>query len=189
MKKGILLFIALFISAMITFAADMKVIVEAENFKKESGGTLKKAEGRAESSGNACIFGWDDAGHVVEWEVNIPETGNYKIVFRYSNGRAWNTFREMKIDGKIPNPVFAKVVLVSTGGFTKDVNYWKNLVVSNDKNEPILINLTKGVHSFTLFNLGGENGQNGSANFDSIGFLSKDIDANVLGKPGEITAK
>jgi hypothetical protein len=185
MKKRFcfLVFLAAAVFSVAVFAAEQKVIVEAEKYVKEEGGSLKTADGRVDSSGNSCIMNWNDKGHVVEWNVEIPESGEYKMVFRYSGGRKWNIFREVKIDGKIPADAFKQVTFVPTGGFTKDTNFWKNFTVTDSKGNPVLVTLSKGKHLLRIANLGGD-GQDGAANFDSIGFLSKDVDSNVLGKPG-----
>jgi hypothetical protein len=184
-KAALLCIVSAFMFSVILSAADVKVIVEAEKFKSEKGGTLKTADGRAESSGNDCILNWNDNGHIVDWDVEIPADGEYKMVLRYSGGRSWDVYREVKIDGKIPSKEFEKITLVSTGGFTKDKNFWQNYTVVDASGQPAMIHLTKGKHLLTIANLGGEDEQDGAANFDSIGFLSKETDANVLGKPGE----
>jgi hypothetical protein len=187
MNKRAALFcmVTAFIFAVALSAADVKVIVEAEKYKSEKGGSLKTAEGRSESSGNNCILNWNDEGHIVDWEFEIPADGAYKLVLRYSGGRSWDVYREVKIDGNIPSKEFEKITLVPTGGFTKDKNFWQNYTVVDATNQPVMINLIKGKHLLTMANLGGEDEQDGAANFDCIGFLGKETDSNVLGQPGE----
>lgn len=186
MKKVLAVFTllsVLLLAFSVAFAAELKVIVEGENFTKEEGGAVKKVDGRPASSNNSAIAGWDNAGHVIEWEVDIPETADYKIVLRYCNGRDWETYRELLIDGQSPNEACKKIVLPATGGFGKDANNYKNLTVVDANNQPVLVNLSKGKHVLRMINRGGA-GANGSANFDCIGFLGKDVDPNVLGVPG-----
>jgi hypothetical protein len=183
-KTTLLCTVSAFVLSAALFAADVKVIVEAEKYKSEKGGSIKTAEGRAESSGDSCILNWNDKGHIVDWDVEIPADGAYKIVLRYSGGRTWNVYRDIKIDGKIPAKEFEKILLAPTGGFTKTKNFWQNLTVADTAGKPVLINLKKGKHVLTMANLGGDSNQDGAANFDSIGFLGKDTDANVMGKPG-----
>ena len=186
MKKvlAVLTLLAVLLLAFsVAFAAELKVIVEGENFTKQEGGAVKKVDGRPASSNNSAIAGWDNAGHVIEWEVDVPETGDYKIVFRYCNGRDWEAYRELLIDGKLPNEAFKKIVLPVTGGFGKDANNYLNLTVVDAKSQPVMVNLTKGKHVLRIANIGGA-GANGSANFDCIGLLGKDVDPNVLGASG-----
>lgn len=168
----------------VAFAAELKVVVEGESFTKQEKGVVKKVEGRSGSSGNAAIASWDQAGHVLEWQVDVAETGDYKIVIRYCNGRAWESYRELLIDGKNPDPACKKIVFPATGGFSKEVNNYRNLMVVDTSGKPVMVNLTKGKHVLRMINQGGA-GENGSANIDCIGFLGKDVKAGVLGEEGK----
>ena len=147
------------------------IIVEAENFVKEEGGQAVKTTDRPGTSNNVCISSWDNAGHAIEWQVEIPETADYQIVLRYAGGQTWNVYRDLQIDGKIPGDAFKKILLEPTGGFGRNASEWKNLVVSDGK-QPALVNLSKGKHTIRMNNLGGE-GANGGANLDLIAFLTK----------------
>jgi hypothetical protein len=164
------------------FADGRKIIVEAEKFTKEQGGKLKNYEGRPETSGNACMTTWNDKDHAVEWVVDVPENGKYKVVLRYANGRAWTVYRDFKIDGAYPSEAFKKIAMPETGGFAKNKNDWKNLTVLDAKKMPALVALTKGKHTIRMNNLGGDDDQDGASNFDAIGFLDESVDASVLGK-------
>ncbi|HYH04738.1 MAG TPA: hypothetical protein VEC37_16735, partial [Bacillota bacterium] len=187
MHKGLILVGLLFMfgsGLSLVRAAEAKLIVEAESFVKEEGGLIKIVDGRIESSGNRCISSWNNKDHILEWDIEIPETGLYKVVFRYANGRAWNTYRDLMIDGRIPQSAYAKITFSPTGGFGKEQNNWQNYTVANEKGEPVLIQITKGKHRIRMNNLGGDLGQDGATNFDSIGFLGKNVNPDVLGKPG-----
>ena len=179
----------LFLAAIITvlafavtmaIAADLKVIVEAESFTKEEGGSVEKISGRVAAS-NSCLLGWNNQGHALEWEVNIPEDAEYKVVLRYANGRKWTVYRDLQIDGAYPGDAFKKITLPATGGFSKTSNDWKNLTVSDSQGQAALFKLTAGKHIVRMNNLGGDK-DDGATNLDSFGFLGKDVDASVLGK-------
>lgn len=180
--KKVLSLVMVLVFGSVLFAEGKKVIVEAESFTKEQGGKLKNYTGRPETSGNSCMTTWNDKDHVVEWTMEVPESGQYKVVLRYANGRAWTVFRDMKIDGAYPSEAFKKITLPVTGGFSKDTNNWKNLTIFDAKNQPALVTLTKGKHTIRMNNLGGEDDQDGASNFDAIGFLDSSLDASILGK-------
>lgn len=169
-------------------ANDVMVIIEAENFIKEENGYLSKALGRPEASGNNCIIGWNNKGHAVEWEIEIPESALYKVVLRHANGRKWTTFRDFKIDNQYPAQAFEKIAFTQSGGFSKEENNWQNYTVVDEKQRPVLIQINKGKHSIRMTNLGGMLGDDGATNLDCIGFLGANGDPNVLGRPGLIPA-
>ena len=168
--------------------SDLNVIVEAENFVKQSGGSVEKLSDRIDASGGRCFKNWDNAGHALEWTVEIPETGEYKVVLRYAADRKNNAYRELLIDDTAPAEAFNKIAWSGTGGWSSDVNNWKNLVVSDDQGNPVLITLEKGTHTVRITNLGGDK-KDGSGNLDSIGFLTKDADPDLLGKEGKTVRK
>jgi hypothetical protein len=174
--------ILLLIAAAFAYAAG-EVIVEAEKFSGESGGSAQVITGRPASSAGAGIAYWDNQGHALEWEVAIPKTDQYKMTLRYAQGRGWAVYRKVEIDGAVPDPAFEKIKCVPTGGFGKDRNNWYNHTVSDANNAPVLINLTEGKHVVRITNAGAD-GSSASLNFDCFGFLSADADPDVLGKPG-----
>ncbi|NLY76295.1 MAG: hypothetical protein GX075_13515 [Firmicutes bacterium] len=182
MKKFLVLvaLVAMVFSVSSVFAAD--VIVEAEDFVKEEGGSVTKTVGRVRAN-KESILGWDNKGHALEWEVDIPEDGSYKLVLRYCHNRNWNTLREIQIDGQVPHEAFKSVVFKSTGGWAKDRNDWQNFTVCDAEGNPVMIELTKGKHTVRMLNLGGDDGgDNGSVNMDRFAFLAKDTDPGILGK-------
>lgn len=156
-------------------------IIEAEKFVNEKGGKVEVISGRVDASKD-IIISWNNAGHTLEWKFYIAQDGEYKVVLRYCHNRKGATYREVMIDGKIPAKGFERVKLEPTGGWSKSANDWRNLTISDDKGNPILVSLKKGVHILTIKNLGGD-GEDGAANFDKIAFLPKDEDPEkILGK-------
>jgi hypothetical protein len=156
------------------------VVFQASTFTKEDGGTVKPQKGRVDANGDVLI-NWNNAGHWLEWTVDIPNTGNYEFCFRVAAGRAWETYRDLKIDGQSPGADFDKIVFATTGGFARDKNDWANVVVKDAKGRPVLVNLTKGSHIIRMTNLGGAEGD-GACNFDTIAIAPKDYDLSALGK-------
>ena len=165
--------------AQATATEDVSVIVEAEDFAKEEGGQVAKTTDRPGTSGNVCITSWDNDGHILEWQVDISQEGEYQIVLRYAGGRAWKVYRELQIDGSVPGDAFKKISWEPTGGFCRNASEWKNLVVTDSNKQPALVNLSKGKHTVRMTNLGGD-GANGGGNLDLFAFLSKDAKLDAL---------
>lgn len=162
---------------IVAAAANLQVVVEAETFVKEEGGTVEILEGRTGASGNKSIRNWDFPGHALEWNVEIPETAMYKVVIRFNSkeDEGIDLIRDLKIDGQYPAPAFQKIVFTITGGWSKGTNDWKNLTVVDAAGQPVLINLAKGKHVVWMNNI------NGRIGLDSFGFLGQDEPASVLG--------
>ena len=179
MKKAIASFtlIIALILAISVAGAELKVIVEAETFVKEEGGTAEILEGRTEATGGKSVRNWDFPGHMLQWNVEIPQTADYKVVLRYNSKETEGIelARDLMIDGKYPAPAFQKIVFTLTGGWSKGTNDWKNQTVVDASGSPVLINLSQGKHVVRMNNL------NGRIGLDSFGFLGKDVPAEVLG--------
>ncbi len=178
MKRLVLSCLILLVVLVVSVAcAELKVIVEAETFAKEEGGTVEILEGRTEASGGKSVRNWDFPGHALEWNVEIPESAVYKVVIRYNSkeDEGIDLIRDLKIDGQYPAPAFQKIVFSITGGWSKGSNDWKNLTVADANGQPVLIELAKGKHTVRMENI------NGRIGLDSFGFLGKDVPASVLG--------
>lgn len=179
MKRTFILpsLILLVVLAVSVSCADLKVIVEADTFAKEEGGTVEILEGRTEATGGKSIRNWDFPGHALEWNVEIPETAAYKVVIRFNSkeDEGIDLIRDLKIDGQYPAPAFQKIVFSITGGWSKGTNDWKNLTVVDAAGQPAMIDLAKGKHVVRMNNI------NGRVGLDCFGFLGKDVPASVLG--------
>jgi len=182
------LFIALavsIISAAFFTAAKPKtlentaVVVEAENYVKESGGQLQKMEGRTASSKNLCIAYWNDKDHWVEWVVNIPKTGEYKVVIRYCHNKNYLGLRDFMIDGKYSNKDLKSIGFESTGGLSRGQDDWKNLILKDKKGNDIIFKMRKGKHTIRMKNLGstdaGKEADRSPINLDLIAFITPDV--------------
>jgi len=92
---------------------------------------------------------WRLPGEWIEWEVEVPEDGLYRIAFKAKQNKVRGTYsnRKLYIDGRVP---FREVESIP---FYYDAN-WRMHVVG-DGTEPYLFHLTKGVHRLKLeVNLG-----------------------------------
>jgi len=56
------------------------------------------AEVTSDPNGGGCNIGWTAAGEWLEYDVNIPQSGNYNFVFRLASGQTTRTVH-LEIDG------------------------------------------------------------------------------------------
>ena len=88
---------------------------------------------------------WRSGGESITLEIEIAETGLYKLGFRvrqdYNNGLP--TYRELRIDGDVP---FKEAEAVKFSFSSK----WENMIFANDQGKPYLLYLEEGHHTLTL---------------------------------------
>lgn len=106
--------------------------------------------------------GWQSPNETLTWEIDAPETGLYKVAFRFrQNGViSGNSYREIKVDGVCPFTEASKVSFYYGGDWQ-----FKELSVGEGKNaEPAYIYLTKGKHELSM-----------SVTLADLGEVSRDI--------------
>ncbi|MGO4371389.1 extracellular solute-binding protein, partial [Paenibacillus sp. MCAF20] len=88
-------------------------------------------------------FNWRLPGQWMEWEVEVPETGLYKIAFKSQQNfvRGIYSTRRLTIDGEVPFKEMEKVAFRYKGGYRMDV-------MGGD--EPYLYSLEKGKHTIRM---------------------------------------
>ncbi|MFD0712620.1 extracellular solute-binding protein [Paenibacillus sp. GCM10027626] len=88
---------------------------------------------------------WSFPGQWIEWRVEVPESGLYKLGFKYQQSyiRGFFTHRSLTIDGKIPFQEAAALRFP----YSTD---WSLQVPGEDQGEPYLFYLTKGTHELGL---------------------------------------
>ncbi|HWT73451.1 MAG TPA: extracellular solute-binding protein [Mobilitalea sp.] len=86
---------------------------------------------------------WEDEGQWIEWKINIPSDGYYRIGMRYRQNlnKGVTSSRSVMIDGEIPFEELADVK------FNYSVN-WQSMFLGGDK--PYLFYLTAGQHSIRM---------------------------------------
>lgn len=87
---------------------------------------------------------WSDDGQWIEWQVEAPEDGLYRLGLRYrqSINKGQSSLRRLEIDGQVP---FAEVEELN---FEYDVNWQSDFLGGED--EPYLFYLTKGSHTLRM---------------------------------------
>lgn len=88
---------------------------------------------------------WKKANQVATWKVFTTKAGLYKLNLRYLefNGEGLNSYRTIKIDGKVPYKEFQNYC------FTYD-KQWQTGSLADSKNNPYLIYLDKGEHTVSM---------------------------------------
>lgn len=88
---------------------------------------------------------WKNAGDTITWEIDVPQSGWYSLGFSYRQNIVINysSYRELRIDGKIP---FVEAKAVS---FPYSVG-WSKLQVSDKEGLPYLLWLDSGKHTLSL---------------------------------------
>lgn len=88
---------------------------------------------------------WRDAGQWIEWEFEAEKSGYYNISLytKQSYLRGINVSRKITIDGKVP---FHEM---SDYGFSY-TSSWKNIVLSDENNQPYRFYIEKGHHTIRM---------------------------------------
>jgi len=87
---------------------------------------------------------WSDSGQWIEWQVEVPEDGLYRLGLRYKQdeNKGQSSLRRLEIDGQVP---FEEV-----GGLTFGYSVsWQSDFLGN-QGEPYLFYLTAGRHSLRM---------------------------------------
>lgn len=137
------------------------IIVQGEDFVSERGG-------RAEivvRAGAYTFRQWDYSGHTLEWTFEVPEDGDYWLLFRYTCDGT--PMRSLYINGERIGDENKGIVYPSTGSWQR----WDVVVISteHDLNTPMVFSLKKGVTTVVMENIKG-----GGLNVDYFAFIPVD---------------
>jgi len=88
---------------------------------------------------------WTYTGQWISWMTEVPEDGLYALSFKYRQEyvRGMKVRRTIHIDGEIP----CKELQAVEFPFCSE---WKNITISDQDGEPLLVYLTKGQHEIRL---------------------------------------
>ena len=86
---------------------------------------------------------WDKAGQYLEWPIEVPEDGLYRIALKYRQNinDGMSSYRRITIDGTTPFEELSSVA------FPYHLN-WQNLTLGGE--EPYLFYLKKGLHTLRM---------------------------------------
>lgn len=87
---------------------------------------------------------WSMPGDTIEWQINVPEEGLYRISFRgkQNTNRGVTSYRQLKINGEVP---FSEAMAIGFNFNTGFVNY----ILGNGQDN-FLFHLKKGVNTISL---------------------------------------
>lgn len=88
---------------------------------------------------------WNSAGQEIAWQLDVPETGLYKLgfVFKQNTATDGTVYRTLKIDGKTPFVEAKEIPFKYKSG-------WQFNSFKNERDEDLLIYLEKGKHTLSL---------------------------------------
>ena len=88
---------------------------------------------------------WSSPGERITWKISVPESGYYKLAFRYQQNLVLNgvSYRKLMIDGKVP---FKEATNIA---FDYDLK-WKLKEFADDNGSPYLVYLEKGEHELAM---------------------------------------
>ena len=121
----------------------------AQGFTSEGGGAIQVRNDKLASSG-LSLSHWNDKGHWLEWEADVPEAGEYFLVVRYATPE--NAMRVITLDGK-PLPALR---CAASGGYGSDVeDDWAFAVLAEESGKPMPLRLSPGPHQVRMENPNG----------------------------------
>ncbi|MFO8082339.1 MAG: hypothetical protein R6V07_18815 [Armatimonadota bacterium] len=125
---------------------------QAEEIAAQDGGEVMIRDDKVGADGNSFSH-WDDAGHWVEWTLEVPEDGRHALVVRYCAMES--PLRVVSVDGE----QVGEFSFPSTGGFSSGTSDWVHEVVRGADGQPVLLELSAGEHTVRMQNADG-NGMN-----------------------------
>jgi len=129
---------------------------EAEASTAQGGGAVQVRTDKAATAGSA-ISHWDSKGHWLEWTVDLPRAGNYRLAVRYCTPGPAS--RGIAVDGNTV-PAAVSVRFPATGGFGSETsNDWQHALARSVDGKPLAWALGAGRHTIRLTNVDG-NGMN-----------------------------
>lgn len=132
------------------------LVVEAEAFVDEGLGQVQISRGdHADQHGGASLYSNTGDGHWLEWEVDVPEEGEYDLFVRAACAEE-HSLRELTVDGGAPAPGFRMIKFPGTGGWAHEADEWWALQVAGGTKELPALRLSAGRHRLRLTGKGPE---------------------------------
>lgn len=134
---------------------------ECEGFVDQGGGDIQVRNDKLNASG-LSLSHWNTQDHWLEWELDIPQEGEYFLVARYATPE--NAARVLSVDGKEATMQFP-----SSGGYgSQGADNWAYSSLRGEGGEPVAVRLGAGRHAVRLRNPDGT-----GLNLDYLDWVSK----------------
>lgn len=146
-------------------APEKGIIIEAEDIVEESGGEVAYISAEdshtTQNPNGTGIYKWDNVKHTLTWNVTVPKTGQYKVLFRYSTKSDSGAKREFIVNG-------GEAVRIHFNG-TGEWTYNRHIgeLLDAEGNEQTF-EFKEGLNTVTMVNAGN------SLNFDYIMLVPAD---------------
>lgn len=138
------------------------VLIEAEAFTDQGGGTVSIPEHKAAAHGKSISL-WNDRGHWLDYALTVEHTGWYQIGLKYCLEGDGAT-RSLRLNGEPIHPSLNTMTLTGTGGWSNGADQWSLIPICLPESDtPMLVRLEQGEHVIRLENAGG-----GGVNLDYI---------------------
>jgi hypothetical protein len=131
---------------------DRGVMVQAEAFTKQTGGEVTVCE-KIGADGK-CFKFWDELGHILEWQIAVPQTGRYAVLVRACHDSENPVTRALSVDGNAVLGDGETFLFPHTGGWSSRTDDWRNVWLSA-KGKPAILDLAAGQHTLTFTNTSG----------------------------------
>ena len=127
------------------------VVVQAEDFSRQGGGECQKISGRPGAWGQIVSYWHADIGHWLEWDIVIPEDGNYAVRFHYATASP-EARRDFLVNGQLPCPQAENIAFPATGSFGMNPLDWNYRALVDAEKKDLAIPLRKGRHTIRMIN-------------------------------------
>lgn len=134
---------------------DKVITIEAENFDTKNSTSIQVQYDRDPLTTPESLkkvkfntlggLSWSQGGQAVTWEVDVPQSGEYKIALRGLQNFRKNlsVFRTLTIDGKIPFEEMKHYQIPYATG-------WQEIILKDKNETPYSFYLEKGKHKISL---------------------------------------
>ncbi|MBT3377314.1 MAG: hypothetical protein HN742_04810 [Lentisphaerae bacterium] len=139
------------ISAALLVAGTMSAAtleVEGESYSNVGGPSKIRLVDRPSASGGKVVSYWEEPGVWLEWEFNVPDTGNYAISIRYACAHP-ESFRRVEVDGEMPSPSCKRMRFAGSGS-------WATHAVAtlcDERGAPLVMPFAAGQHRLRMSNV------------------------------------
>ncbi|MBI2298769.1 MAG: heparinase II/III family protein, partial [Armatimonadetes bacterium] len=120
-------------AAVVAQPGEPIVRAEAEAFSAQGGGQVELTDKKVGATGQSFLH-WDLAGHWLEWVLEVPRAGRYRLHLRACTAED-EAVRKLTVDGRVP-PGGEAVALPGTGGYSNERDDWAVLEVPLDLELP-----------------------------------------------------
>lgn len=130
------------------------VEIPAVDIVREGGGAINRLKGRIAAKNAEIAQGWNDMGHFLEYEVNVPSGGYYHLGMRYCT-QMQAPSRIVSVNGENQEPT-SPMTAENTGGWARSNDDWKTAFVTDAADgSKLLLKLKKGKNLIRLENQDG----------------------------------